>query len=719
MGSQYEAPPYGSSADHLLGWFLEAQQDGAAWLANQPGAKGWEQAMLTMTGPGSPGPANMSNLQYPKVKRQAKEMVDSLSSFRHEGEFKVLWDNSLYDTAHLLTQLDRHWYKSRMVNLAQRSALQYAVNLGTAYLYETWDPVAWGPDKGDIKLDAISPADVTFVQMPKDNDIQKAYVVLIRQEMPINLAKRLWMRTNPAFAASLTPDREQPSNSWVQRGLAKVQQFVSPALRAAGRTGQNDQMQSPTVDIYTAYTMDGSINLSPDAIRMGVYGTNWSYLVPSLGSPKGTGHINPQTGEEFTVPNKESDCLMFPLRRMTIFSATGIGYDGSSPWWHGEVPLARLWFNDVPWTGLGGSITADVQSLETGIVETLRLMEDSVAARLDPPAIVDDIMATSWGDQINPRKAGVRARAPLSQIPAPIIYPFPPENYNVPPWIPAFVSEQEGRMDYITGVRDLVAMAKAKQIPGSDTLEKLMEMAGPIVQGMVRAMEEPLTQLGTWRKAYYFQFYNEARIINTVGPEDGAEQLAYTQFLSPRLMELLFTKKQLTLNGEPVERFEPKSSFQFTPGLMLPPGMPIGQQKEKLKRLITEFTYEVTESGINEINRMTTKLFYLQLMKEGFPISSWTFARIARIPNFGPPPEGTNTEYERWVAEQRIKIELQASLQEEMNALNPMAAAGGGPPAPPGGGNGGAGGRPQSYEESPRIVSKDGGARSTITTASR
>jgi hypothetical protein len=479
-----------SSGETLLSWFLNAKSEGEAWLANQPGAKGWDQAMLTMSGTQTGGVTDLSQCQYPKVQRQSREMVDSLSSFRHEGEFKVLWDDSLYDTAHLLTQLDRHWYKQTMANLAHRAALQYGVNLGTAYLYETWDPTYWSADRGDIKLQAIGPGDVTFVQLPKDNDIQKAYVVLIRQEMPINLAKRLWMRTNPTFANALVPDREQPSNSAFARGLAKVQQFLSPALRAAGRTGQNDNSSSfPTVDIYTAYTMDSSINLSPDPIRMGVLGTNWSYTVPSLGSPMPTGIKNPITGEEFTVPAKESDCLMFPLRRMTIFSATAVAYDGSSPWWHGEVPLARLWFKDTPWSALGSSITADVQSMETGIVELLRIIEDAAAARMDPFMLVDDqLVAGSWAEQINIRKAGIRAKAPLSQG-NPIQFPLNPQQYDVPNWIPQFITEQENRMDYITGVRDLVAMAKAKQIPGSDTLEKLMEMAGPIVQGMVRVLQ--------------------------------------------------------------------------------------------------------------------------------------------------------------------------------------------------------------------------------------
>jgi hypothetical protein len=133
---------------------------------------------------------------------------------------------------------------------------------------------------------------------------------------------------------------------------------------------------------------------------------------------------------------------------------------------------------------------------------------------------------------------------------------------------------------------------------------------------------------------------------------------------------------------------------------------------------------------------MTNKLFYLQLMKEGFPISWWTFAQIAKIPNFGPPPEGTNTELERWQAQQRIQIELKAELQKEAMisqaetqaelAARGLMVAGpeaGGPPGAGGGGdeggNGGPRGRPQSYATPPRMVSKDGGSRTTITTAKR
>ncbi len=147
------------------------------------------------------------------------------------------------------------------------------------------------------------------------------------------------------------------------------------------------------------------------------------------------------------------------------------------------------------------------------------------------------------------------------------------------------------------------------------------------------------------------------------------------------------------------------------------------EMNKKLKKLISDFRYEVSQSGLNEIHRMTTKLFYLQLMKEGFPISWWTFAKIARIPNFGPPPFGTNTEMERWVAQQEMKIELQGKLQKEMQEMQGGPPGGGGQQGPPGEVPGvpnldqKAKGRPQTYRNAPRMVQKDHGTRSTITTA--
>lgn len=716
--SQYEIPSFGSDSSQLLGWLLEANQEGDAWLNAQRPSTQWASAMEMMDDVGGVQDESsvMSNTTYPKPKRIARELVASLASFRHEGEFKTVWDQSLYDTAHILTDLDSNWYLTTNPNKEYRRALQAGVIKGTGYLLEEWDPYFWGANRGDVKLTYFDPSDVTFLQMPKDNDIQKAYMVILRYELPINLARHMYARY-PAFAAGLTPDQE--SASWLIKGLRAVQQFVSPALRVAGKTRPSGEGSYPTVNIYHAYTMDLSVNTGYETIQMGPEGANWSYQVPPLGAEIDTGRPNPATGKNWTRPASREDAKMFPLRRYTIWSNTGVAFDGSASNWHGQVPLARIRFNDLPWNALGQSLISDIRTMNGGVEALIRAIEDSAAARLNPPAMYDDqLVSKTWAEAFNPRLAGVRGGANL-QAGDPIKFPVPPQHYDVPNWIQEFIAAEEGREDYLTGVKDMAAIAKARQIPSADTLEKLFEMAGPIVQDLVRALEEPFQQLGEWRKAYYMQFYNAARVIQTVGPDDfdpsewnySAERIAMGQ-LPENVRQM-----QARLGDERFKQFAQTGTYQFGPEML-------GASQQRRKYL-SDFRYEVTESGLNEIHRMTTRLFYIQLMKEGFPISWWTMAKVAKIPNFGPPPAGTNTELERWVAQQHMKIDLQGDLQKEMAeaAAEAQGAMGGGAPGEGGGvpniGDlfGNQSGRPQTYRRPPRLVNKDHGTRSTIATS--
>lgn len=689
--SQYQIPPYGSDASRVLNWCLEAEAEGRAWLEAQTPARGWPSALQTLSETqGGDSPSGLSNVGYNKTKRGARELVASLSNFRHEGEYKPVWDQSLYDVASTLTNLDQNWYRSCRANEAHRAGLQYGVSTGTGYWLETWDKHFHSPYRGDIRLSAISPEDVYCVQLPKDHNLQRAYAVIIREELPINLAKAIYAETNLAFASALTPDRDSPSQSWLSKGLKKVQQYVAPALRVAGRTQKGEELTSPTVDIFHMYVMDRTVNEGPFPITIGTLGTNWSYTVPALGDPLPTEIVNPATGNFFTVPAAPEHCRLFPLRRFVMFSRTGVGYDGSSPWWHGAVPLARVRFNDWPWESLGGSLVGEAKTMQDGIVALMRGIEDAAAARLDPAMAVDDRVAKTFGEAFNPRKAGARGFIDMTNIPDPFKLMLPPGYYDVPPWIPDWINQQERRIDYQMGTADMVAIAKAQQIPGADTLEKLFEMAGPIVQDLVRQVEEPLRQLGEWRKAYYFQFYTKARMITITGPEGVDIDVAY----KPEQLRMI---KGLS--------------------------MPDQRNPRTIEKSLDEFFYHVSESGINEINRMTKQLLFIQLKKANAPISWWTIlSKVCRVPNYGPPPAGTNNEIERWVAEQRMQIEL-AVEQQQLAAQSlggPMAGVA--PSAGAAGGNGatspsGDAGRPPSFKESPKIQSKDGGARSTITTS--
>lgn len=683
MPSPYTIPRYGTPNIDLLPWLLSAVAQGNAWLQSQRPQAGWQQVAEALGPDINTALDDQSNVTFKKSKRIVRELVASLTNFRYEGEMVPRWDRELYDQAKILTDLDKNWHDDCGAAASTRSVLQYGLAQGTGYWYCTWDPHFHGAHMGDIRQRAVAPEDVTFVQLPKDHDIQSAYGVIIRETLPLNLAQQIYSRVNPGFAERLVADTG--GQSWIQKGLQRVQQFVAPALRVAGKTQPDTAPGFPTVDIYHAYFRDDSVNDTPEPVDMGAMGTNWHYRVPNLGSPIDLPQINPETGRPFTRPALASDCRMFPLRRLVVFASTGVCYDGSSPWWHGQAPLARVRFGDWAWEALGESVLNDLLPLETGMVALMRMMEDVMAARLDPAALYDDQLASrGFAEAFNPRKAGARAAAQLNMGKV-IEFPVPPEFLNIPPGIPEYIDRLGTYMDYVSGVTDMVAIAKAKQVPGADTLEKLLEMAGPIVQDMVGALEEPLRQLGEWRKAYYFQFYTGPRVIQTVG-DDGVE--VGWQYTPDKLLNYIANElpHQTTARGI---------------------------------QSVRAFKYKITESGLNEIHRMTNRLFYIQLMAKGFPISWWTMADVAKIPNFGPPPEGTNNEMERYVAQLRIQAELQAEIAQSMappGALPGAPGGGGAPGGPPKPGQSGPG-RPNANTAPPKIESKDGGTRSTITTS--
>jgi hypothetical protein len=247
-----------------------------------------------------------------------------------------------------------------------------------------------------------------------------------------------------------------------------------------------------------------------------------------------------------------------------------------------------------------------------------------------------------------------------------------------------YLREMYSHMDNVMGVNDLTAIAKARQIPSSDSIEKIMEMAGPVATDRSRNMERSLRDLGEMNKALFFQFFTTARKLQVLG-SDGLTQ----------------------------------EDYDYDPGNMIPshlPGEPPDMPSkysliERAKWHKDNFVFSVVPNSLHEMTQTTRKLIMIQLWRSGFPIDPWTVAESMDL-DYGPPPQGTVTVMEKYVAWKRMEMEF---MQE-------MAQAQGSPQGAPQGGrpNGGLQqtaqrGRPPSGVGAPRLQTKDAGTRTTIT----
>jgi hypothetical protein len=659
------------------------------------------------------------------------------------SNLRPLWnyatDNrDLDEQAELLNKLLLNWYQTTFADRQIKKALQYAAVFGTGYLGPDWKSDYWTRGRGDIVLKAYSPEDVFSCQLPRDHDLQRAYAITFREEVPINLARSMF----PTQAHKITPDRQSPSG--MRKGMSKLGSFLSPVLNrfaADQKTRKAVDSVFPTVDIYQTYILDNTINEGPNPIVMGEPGTYWSYIVPPLNSdiPDGSNLDGSTKYRKATA----DDAMLYPFRRLVTWCNSTELRDGPSYWWHGKVPAVKICFDDWAWEFLGYSMTRDLNPIETSSNNIRRAMDDSANAKLRPAMIYDDrTISQSAAEAFDTRSPGKAMGVDFTITDTPLRPAVPAEYYAISPEHFKILDMNDASMKYLSGVVDMEAITKAQQLPSSDTVEKIFEMAGPLVTDISRNMESSLGLLGEMIKCMFFEFYTAPRRIQVLGP-DG------------------ITKSDM----------EP-----FDPATLIPSHMP-GEDTnvvssyskiERAKKYMNSFFFRITPNSLHQITQLSRKLLYIQLQKAGQPLDPWTMAEINDIPNFGKPPAGASTVMDKWIAFERMKGELQAEVQAktlqilarsqfqtqlqqmavqsqiQQHAMAEQAAEGGPPgggqggpppapaPTPPTGGapgqsKGGPGlgpgpalghklpGRPPEFGGTPVLAEKDGGTRSTIT----
>lgn len=668
--NDFVIPSRSDSTETILAYGNRAIAQGTAFLNAQPAAPDISKGRalihaMEMFGnaidDGGVASDKLSRARIPRIKRQVRELVGTLANLRPTWDYTSN-DPRKYETnAGVINKLHRSWYFSEEVDRAIRQALQFAATEGTGYLYMTYEKPLRALE-GRIKLTPLGALSYIPFQQSMDNKVQNAEVGIVCTEIPVQRARRLYHLPN------LQPTNNTATNLIQGGGLkgmiTNLVPSLGPYLAAGGRNrNRNQVLNVPTVNIYHLYIKDDSINETGEPIKMGNFSAdgkpldNFSYIVPSMGSPIPTGlmipqytdgqpQVNPMTNEpvltEETRPAEASDCMMYPNLRLIIMSPTDLIYDGSSMFWHGKIPIVQFRFDDWPWNFLGFSLVRDTWRLEESINSRLRARDDSMNARLNPALMVDSRMSDEFSNNFTPRIPGGRIVKP-PMVDRPVESVLPVNFYDVPPNCDAEIAADEERLDFLMGVSKIDELMRLKQMPQSDSLDKLIGASSAIITDIARNMESSIRQLGELWLPMAMQYYSTGDRLRELG-EDGV------------VME----------------------DLDFDPGNMIPSHLP-GEDPTKASRVskteraryfINSFTFNVVPNSYIQITAITKKLMYIQLYRDkSFPMSPWDLAEQLEIPNFGPPPAGAKDMMDRWKAWMAMQAEMMPQDEENPGAL--------------------------------------------------
>lgn len=658
----FDIPSRDASEEDVLDYGNKCIDRGLTFLRGQPAypdiSKG-RQIVHALETYEEAIPDKLSHVRVPRIKRQIKEIVATLSNLRPTWDYTAN-DPAKYESqSNVLNKLHRAWYFAEEVDRSIRQALQFAASEGTGYLYMTYEKPRRSRH-GRIKLVPLGSTSYIPFQQGMDNKIQNAEVGIVCTEIPVQKARRVYHRRDLRPTNNTATNLVAP-NSGIRELISNV---FSVYLRASGANRRrNGTGNTPTVNIYHLYIKDDSLNETDSPIHMGDFDeqgrpkNNYSYIVPHMGQPLPTGkkipsgETNPITLEpvlrDETRPATEADCMLYPNLRLIIMSPDTLIYDGPSMFWHGKIPIVQFRFDDWPWNFLGFSLIRDTWRLEESINSRLRARDDAVNVRLNPPIMYTSRMSEEFQKGFSPRIPGGRIQKP-EMVDRPVEPVLDPRFFDVPPNVDAEIAADEQRLDFLMGVSDIDALMKLKQLPQSDSLDKLIGASSAIIVDIARNMESSIRELGDLWKFMAFEFCTTAERFYMLG-EDG-----------------------LTVED-----------FDFDPGNMIPSHLPEEDptkesrysRSERARWYVDSFTFNVVPNSYTQITAITKRMIMLQLWRDKtFPMDYWTFCEQMEIPNAGPPPQGAQNMLDRWKEWIKIYTESMAALQQ-FQGVDPTGGA--------------------------------------------
>lgn len=668
-----------SSPARVAGWVNELLQDREALLKATSQYKDIDKAFALIAGnPDSSIQEQRSNMNTNRAKRSLREIVASLADVRQTDGYDTE-NSALKPEAAMLNKVMRAVWYERAFDRSMKRCAQWFTAAGTAYIWPTYRKLRMGPGaESDLCYDAYGLLDVFAYGRSFDNDPQNTYANIIVKPLPMPQAHSMF----PAFQHRI----KAMSKKRYEASVANKRMSLAEMFRTR-TSGSNRNYEGDYAELRITLVRDMKINSTGVAIFMGSQGGSESYWCPFVGQLIPSEEVDSQGQRKMRQAGVE-DCYLFPNMRciMTFDGMEVPVYDGPNWDWSGYMPAeytADLW----PWERIGYSLVRDIYELERARQHGERAIDQVIRHRMDPAIGYDsNKLTTKEAEGFDPWRERGRLGfdGPVDEASYKAL--IPPQLLEIPQaafqW-QQYCSDEE---DYLLGLNQIGAMARAKLGVDGDAIEKLLELAGPLVKDISRTMEPPTRDVMEITKFNIFQWKTTRELMNYVGP-DGVTQV--------------------TLDFDPTKLYPSHMEGEDKSGASA------FSARERAKSFAKNLKLSITPNSLHAVTQTSQKLLQLQLFRAGFPISPMTVAKALDLENWGNL-EG-NTQIEQWQSFQNMTIEFKAKEAQLAQSLMPQQ--GPQPPQAPGPAGKLTEGRPPTGNQAPQAVVKNGanGPRAVVS----
>jgi len=581
-------------------------------------------------------PSELATTTSNRMGKVLREYVAAQTDIKPFWEIKT-YNHKFDQQAEVCGKLSTWWYtNSHADQRGLATALRWASVAGTGYIHLHWDPRA-GED-GDIRADAVDPRDVLPIgPLPPWDTVQEWDGVIIRERKTVEYIRDL--TTDDGLKDLIVQDRGADEGGPLEstragRLLAEINAQARSPLADVLFSDQpkSDIGKQPQCDLFTMYIKDRTKNELGKSVEMGQFMDDPTWVNP--GGVTGMFAKPPRIPANSWSYLVEPDEPLYPRHRMVVFTRSVVIYDGPSFYWHGKFPVLKLTPEPWPTSLLGLAPGWDLLSLQASLEWNLRVIDDH-NAQVAQPTVIGDEMSVGLNalKAVNTRRAGLKVlQNPMGK--GITIEPPPPLDASITNHIEWIMRE----MDDISGVVDLKNLNNLNQIPSTETIDKMIESKGYLLQGRSRVIEAFMREFAEQMMYNFSQFYNLKKRYTILG----------TGGVTPEDFD--FDPGTFIPDYVHADDFDQSGNLTATAYARGP--MP---KYDRAKETIRQLHFYIAPGSLLGGADVTRKMMYLQLFRMGI-MDIWSLSEVLGIANMGVPPDGAKTIPERIQAQMALGI---------------------------------------------------------------